>query len=203
MLLQAAGGCAGLAHGGADSAAQGGGGAHGGLAHQICTAAIRTRRLGCRAVTPGVSHACLADWGVLQACFAREVALVLECQSWEFMAGLPVRLWALKWAAHAQLRHGKCPWTLSDIHTRRWAGCFCADCMTCCRRAGSGALASSAAKLLDTNGMVNGPATLLSSTSSDFSDMALLVFGFPLPLQYPPQHAWAIFLMCPREPSTG
>lgn len=34
---------------------------------------------------------------------------------------------------------------------------------------------ASSNKLLDTNGMVNNPAALLSSTSSDFSDMALLV----------------------------
>ena len=34
---------------------------------------------------------------------------------------------------------------------------------------------ASSSKLLDTNGMVNNPAALLSSTSSDFSDMALLV----------------------------
>ena len=34
---------------------------------------------------------------------------------------------------------------------------------------------ASSSKLLDTNGMVNQAAALLSSTSSDFSDMALLV----------------------------
>ncbi|CAL5221751.1 g4003 [Coccomyxa viridis] len=39
---------------------------------------------------------------------------------------------------------------------------------------GSSAILSSSSKLLDTNGMVNHPAALLSSTSSDFSDMALL-----------------------------
>ena len=86
---QAAGGCAGLAHGGADSAAQGGGGAHGGLAHQICAAAICAWCLGCGAVTLGVSHACPANWKVLHACVAREVALIPECQSWGYVAGSP------------------------------------------------------------------------------------------------------------------
>ncbi len=46
--------------------------------------------------------------------------------------------------------------------------------MSLCRR-GCSSMLTSSSKLLDTNGMVNNPAALLSSTSSDFSDMALLV----------------------------
>lgn len=45
---------------------------------------------------------------------------------------------------------------------------------------------ASSSKLLDTNGMVNQAAALLSSTSSDFSDMALLVRDtqWPLPATF-------------------